>query len=134
MNKRRRILRRWLRYGEYGPGNSSDDGTHSGIVMTFCPNLFQQFEFVLQQLIQYRLYFNVANDMCVGMGNHNKGDKFGIASDPEFGKHSDFRAHPLPFGMTKGGAYVSFASVIVLCRIALGVTQPTRVGRRIGSF
>lgn len=133
MNKRRRILRRGLPYGEHDPGNPSDDGEHGIIFMAICANQFRQFEFVQQQWIQYGLDFNVGNDTCPVIGKHDKGDKFVIASDPESGKPPYICADPPPFVTTKGGEYFFIPSLTALCMIAMGIIDPTGVGRRIGA-
>ena len=125
MNKRRRILRRGLPYGEHDPGNRSDDGEHGIIFMAICANLFRQFEFVQQQWIQYGLDFNVGNDTCPVIGKHDKGDKFVITSDPESGKPPYICADPPPFVTAKGGEYFFIPSLTALCMIAMGIIDPT---------
>ncbi len=125
MNKRCRILRRGLPYGEHDPGNPSDDGEHGIIFMAICANLFRQFEFVQQQWIQYGLDFNVGNDTCLVIGKHGKGDKFVIASNPESGKPPYICADPPPFVTAKGGEYFFIPSLTALCMIAMGIIDPT---------
>ncbi len=125
MNKRRRILRRGLPYGEHDPGNPSDDGEHGIIFMAICANLFRQFEFVQQQWIQYGLDFNVGNDTCPIIGHHEEGSKFVIASDPETGKPPFICADLKPFVTTRGGEYFFLPSLTALRMIAMGVIDPT---------
>lgn len=125
LNKRRRILRRGLPYGEHDPDNPTDDGEHGIIFMAICASLFRQFEFVQQQWIQYGLDFNVGNDTCPVIGKHDKGDKFVIASDPESGKPPYICADPPPFVTTKGGEYFFIPSLTALRMIAMGVIDPT---------
>ena len=125
LNKRRRILRRGLPYGEYQPDNPTDDGEHGIIFMAICSSLFRQFEFVQQQWIQYGLDFNVGNDTCPIIGHHDKGAKFVIASDPETGKPPYICAELPPFVTTRGGEYFFIPSLTALRMIAMGVIDPT---------
>ena len=125
LNKRRRILRRGLPYGQHDPNNPTDDGEHGIIFMAICASLFRQFEFVQQQWIQYGLDFNVGNDTCPVIGKHDSGDKFVIASDPESGKPPFICADPPPFVTTKGGEYFFIPSLTALRMIAMGVIDPT---------
>lgn len=124
LNKRRRILRRGLPYGTFDP-DSPDDGDHGIIFIVVCTSIFRQFEFVQQQWIQYGLDFNVGNDTCPILGNHDERSKFVIAADPASG-NPPFVCPAMPqFVTTKGGDYFFLPSMTALQMIAMGSVDPT---------
>ncbi len=124
LNKRRRILRRGLPYGQYR-GRENDDGNHGINFIVMCASLFRQFEFVQQQWIQYGLDFNAGNDTCPIVGNREGSAKFVIPADPG-GDKAPFICDPLPqFVTTRGGDYFFVPSMSALRMIAMGVVDPT---------
>ena len=125
LNKRRRILRRGLPYGAFDE-NAPDDGDQGVIFIVICADIFRQFEFVQQQWIQYGLDFNVGNDTCPLLGNHDeKTSKFVIASDPD-SKKPPFVCPAMPqFVNTRGGDYFFLPSMTALRMIAMGTVDPT---------
>ncbi len=123
LNKRRRILRRGLPYGD-GGANMGEKGI---VFMAVCANLFRQFEFLQQQWIQYGLDFNAGNDTCPVIGHHvkNGGAKFVIPSDPESGKPPYICNNIPPLVNTKGGEYFFIPGMTALRMIAMGIVDPT---------
>lgn len=125
LTNRRRILRRGLPYGAFEPDNT-DDRTERGVIfIAICANLFRQFEFVLQQWMNYGLDLNAGNDTCPLLGYHQPGSKFMIQADPE-GEDTPWVMNELPqFIETRGGEYFFVPSLNTLNMIALGVVDPT---------
>ncbi len=124
INKRRRILRRGLPYGKSDP-NSLDNDEHGIIFIAICTDIFRQFEFVQQQWLHYGLDFNVGNDTCPLVGNHDQDSKFVIASDPREGK-PPFICHSMPqFVTIRGGDYFFMPSMTALQMITMGIVDPT---------
>lgn len=125
LNKRRRILRRGLPYGDPTPGAGSDD-TEQGIAfMAICASLFRQFEFVQQQWIQYALDFNQGNNTCPLVGNHEVHKRHIIPADPKSDK-PPYVCDGLPqFVETRGGDYFFLPSMTALRMIAMGSIDPT---------
>ena len=125
LNKRRRILRRGLPYGEPTAGAGTDK-TEQGIAfMVICANIFRQFEFVQQQWIQYGLDFNQGNNTCPLLGNHAVHKRHAIPSDPASGKPA-YVCDDLPqFVETRGGEYFFLPSLTALRMMAMGIVDPT---------
>lgn len=125
LTNRRRILRRGLPYGPFDPANNDDDTERGVIFIAMCANLYRQFEFVLQQWINYGLDFRAGNDTCPMLGLHEDGAKFVIQADPD----SDSTPWVMPnlkqFVETRGGEYFFVPSINTLNMIALGVVDPT---------
>lgn len=126
LTNRRRILRRGLPYGAFAPENRDDTAERGVIFIAMCANIFRQFEFVLQQWINYGLDFKVGNDTCPLLGYHPKNDaKFMIQTDPE-GDDCPWVMNAIPqFVETRGGEYFFVPSINTLNMIALGVVDPT---------
>jgi len=125
LNKRRRILRRGLPYGEPTPGAGTDE-TEQGIAfMVICASIFRQFEFVQQQWIQYGLDFNQGNNTCPLLGNHSMHKRHTIPSDPATGKPSYICDNLPQFVETRGGEYFFLPSLTALRMMAMGIVDPT---------
>jgi deferrochelatase/peroxidase EfeB len=125
LNNRRRILRRGLPYGAVDPAAPDDAGEHGIIFLAVCASLFRQFEFVQQQWIQYGLDFNVGNDTCPLLGNHDSAAKFVIPADPASG-HPPFICDRLPqLVEPRGGDYFFLPSMTALRMIGMGLVDPT---------
>lgn len=125
LNNRRRILRRGLPYGAVGAAGAADDGEHGIIFLAICSSLFRQFEFVQQQWIEYGLDFNVGNDTCPVVGNHDAEAKYVIPVDPA-GAGAPFVCQPMPqFVESRGGDYFFVPSLTALRMIGMGIVDPT---------
>ncbi len=116
-------MRRGLPYG--ASGVADDAGEHGFIFMAICASLFNQFEFIQQQWIQYGDSFNVGNDTDPIVGMRRSGAKFVIPSDPA-GTAPPFICANLPqFVETRGGEYFFIPSLTALRQIAMGTVDPT---------
>ncbi|MEO1092902.1 MAG: peroxidase [Pseudomonadota bacterium] len=125
LNKRRRILRRGLPYGDAGLGEG-DDATEQGVIfMAIGTSLFRQFEFVQQQWLEYGLDFNLGNDTCPLLGDHSTHKRHVIPSDPNSGKPPFVMGNLRTFVETRGGDYFFLPSMTALRMIAMGSTDPT---------
>lgn len=125
LNKRRRILRRGLPYGDTGI-DEGDDSTEQGVIfMVVNSSIFRQFEFVQQQWIEYGLDFNVGNNTCPLLGNHEVHKRHLIPSDPNSGKRPYVIDKLKTFVETRGGDYFFLPSMSALRMIAMGSTDPT---------
>jgi deferrochelatase/peroxidase EfeB len=123
LSNRRRILRRGLPYG--ASGIVDDASEHGFIFMAICASLFNQFEFIQQQWIQYGDSFNVGNDTDPIVGMRRSGAKFVIPSDPA-GTAPPFICANLPqFVEMRGGEYFFLPSLTALRQIAMGAVDPT---------
>ncbi|MEM9098112.1 MAG: hypothetical protein AAGC79_06250, partial [Pseudomonadota bacterium] len=128
LNKRRRILRRGLPYGDsslFEKGTKSDKTEQGVAMMIICANLFRQFEFVQQQWIQYGLDFNSGNNTCPLLGDHAKHNRFTIPSDPSKGGCPFIMAEMPTFVEPRGGEYFFIPSMTALRMIANGSVDPT---------
>ncbi|MEE9345776.1 MAG: hypothetical protein V3U88_09250 [Methylococcales bacterium] len=125
LNKRRRILRRGLPYGSSELGVGNDTSEQGVIFMVLCANIFRQFEFVQQQWIQYGLDFNVGNNTCPLLGNHDHHKRHVIPSDPATGKPPYVMSKLKTFVETRGGDYFFIPSVTALRMMAMGIVDPT---------
>lgn len=123
LNNRRRILRRGAPYGET---KNDDDSEHGIVFMALCANIQRQFEFILQQWLQYGLDSGTGNDDCPLLGARLGGDKkFIIPVDPK-GDQAPFICTGLPkFVETRGGEYFFLPSLTALRMIGMGVVDPT---------
>lgn len=124
LTNRRRILRRGLPYGRFDP--EDDDNVERGVIfIAMCANLSRQFEFVLQQWINYGLDLNQGNDTCPLLGYHTDRSKFIIQSEPG-SETGPWVLTALPqFVETRGGEYFFVPSLNTLSMIALGIVDPT---------
>ena len=125
LNKRRRILRRGLPYGPSELGAGNDNSEQGVIFMVICASIFRQFEFIQQQWIQYGLDFNVGNNTCPLLGNHDRFKRHAIASDPKSGKPPYVMSKLKTFVETRGGDYFFIPSLTALRMIAMGIVDPT---------
>lgn len=125
LNKRRRILRRGLPYGD-PLSRDLDDNTEQGVAMMIVgTGIFRQFEFVQQQWIQYGLDFNEGNNTCPILGDHKTHKRHPIASDPATGKPTYIVNDLKTFVETRGGDYFFLPSMTCLEMIAHGSIDPT---------
>lgn len=127
LNKRRRILRRGLPYGpSLAEQSDKKDNTEQGVIfMAICGSIFRQFEFIQQQWIQYGLDFNVGNNTCPLLGNHEHHTRYTIASDPESDKPPFIMSKLETFVETRGGDYFFIPSITALRMIGKGIVDPT---------
>ncbi len=125
LNKRRRILRRGLPYGTSDPERPSDDGEHGVIFIAICASLNRQFEFIQQQWMQYGLDFDVGNDTCPLIGNHDPSVRHVVAADPDSGNPPFICADMPNFVTTRGGDYFFIPGINGLRMIAQGAVDPT---------
>lgn len=126
LTNRRRILRRGLPYGPFDSDPDSDSVERGVIFIAMCANIFRQFEFVLQQWINYGLDLNAGNDNCPLLGHHDeKTSKFIIQTDPNSGKAPWIMNSMPQFVDTRGGEYFFVPSLNTLKMIGLGVVDPT---------
>jgi len=114
----RRIMRRGLPYGQWTPEGQpvSDEAEHGVVFMALCASLQEQFEFVLQQWMNYGNDFFQGNDPDPVIGNRAASDKMVIPASPGTGGGS--RPH-VCFGLpqfveTRGGAYFFMPSLTAL--------------------
>ncbi|MGF1658593.1 MAG: Dyp-type peroxidase [Rubrimonas sp.] len=125
LNKRRRIMRRGLPYGDSTPG-AGDDSTEQGVIMmVVCASLFRQYEFVQQQWIQYGLDFNAGNSTCPLVGNHDHYKRFVATGDPSKGQIPYIVDNLKTFVEPRGGEYFFIPSITALRMIARGTVDPT---------
>ena len=125
ITNRRRILRRGLPYGPFDPAVNEDSVERGVIFIAMCSDLFRQFEFVLQQWINFGFDFNAGNDTCPLLGRHHEGSKFVIQADPE-GEVTPWIMNGLPqFVTTRGGEYFFVPGLNTLSMIAMGLVDPT---------
>jgi Dyp-type peroxidase family len=122
LTNRRRVLRRGLPYGEH---TLDDTGEHGVAFMALCASLFNQFEFVQQQWVQYGSSFSVGNDTDPIVGLRRAHAKYVIPADPK-GTGQPFICADLPlFVETRGGEYFFLPSLTALREIAQGSVDPT---------
>ena len=104
----RRIIRRGLPYGAWTPDGQpgDDDAEHGVIFLALCGSLAEQFEFVLQQWINYGNDAQQGNDSDALVGNRAGADKMVVPGDPAAGGYRPHLCFGLPqFIVTRGGAY-----------------------------
>jgi Dyp-type peroxidase family len=129
VDNRRRIIRRGLPYG-IAENPASNDGNHGTIFMCISANIKRQFEFVLQQWINYGNDFKLANDKCPVLGNHaeknGKGDGRMIFGANNISDDPPYFLNELPrFIETRGGEYFFIPSLTALRMIAEKIVDPT---------
>lgn len=125
VTNRRRILRRGLPYGTFDPQANDETAERGVIFIAMCANIFRQFEFVLQQWVNFGMDLNVGNDTCPVLGPHTETSKFVIPADPD-GDTGPWILNALPqFVETRGGEYFFAPSLNTLNMIGLGVVDPT---------
>lgn len=125
LTDRRRILRRGLPYGPFDPDENTDDCERGIIFIALCADIFRQFEFVVQQWINYGLDFNTGNDNCPLLGWHDESSKFIVQTDPESGVPPWILQKLPQFTETRGGEYFLVPSINTLNMIAMGTVDPT---------
>lgn len=114
----RRIIRRGLPYGPWVPEDQpgDDDGEHGVIFIALAASLSEQFEFVLQQWINYGNDFLQGSDPDPLVGNRSASDKMVVPGDPSApGGHRPHVCFGMPqFVVTRGGAYFFMPSITAL--------------------
>ncbi|MDW4496499.1 peroxidase [Sulfitobacter sp. D35] len=124
ISNRRRILRRGLPYGRFDPDNQDADGEHGIIFIGVCANLERQFEFVLQQWINYGMDNNSGNDTCPLLGTRPEDTKFVIQSEPGSDEAPYIMTGIPQFVTTRGGEYFFIPGLTALRMIATGTIDP----------
>lgn len=125
LNKRRRILRRGLPYGNSDPSKNTDETEQGVAMMIIGSSLFRQFEFVQQQWVQYGLDFHQGNNTCPMLGDHKHHTRHTINSDPKSGKPPYVMSKLKTFVECRGGEYFFVPSMTALRMIAMGIVDPT---------
>ncbi len=114
----RRIIRRGLPYGRWIPADEpgDDTGEHGVIFVALCASLQEQFEFVLQQWLNYGNEFSQGNDTDPLMGSRAASDKMVIPGDASApGGHRPHVCFGLPqLVEMRGGAYFFMPSITAL--------------------
>jgi Dyp-type peroxidase family len=129
VDNRRRIVRRGLPYGK-AENSGSNDGNHGTIFMAINASIKRQFEFVLQQWINYGNDFKLANDKDPVLGNHaelnGKGQGRMVFGSNSADDDPPYFLNELPrFIETRGGEYFFVPSLTALHMIAEGIVDPT---------
>jgi len=98
--------------------------------MSINASIKRQFEFVLQQWINYGNDFKLANDKCPVLGNHSeingKGDGKMVFGSNNIEDGPPYFLNELPrFVETRGGEYFFIPSLTALRMIAEGIVDPT---------
>jgi hypothetical protein len=114
-----------LPYGQVVGAAAPTDRERGVIFLAVCADLERQFEFVLQQWINYGMDMNSGNDACPMIGAHDASAKFVVASDPDSGRPPFFLGELPQFVETRGGDYFFIPSVTTLRSIANGTVDPT---------
>lgn len=130
VDNRRRIIRRGLPYGFSADDTSSNEGNHGTIFMTINANIKRQFEFVLQQWVNYGNDFKLANDKDPIVGNHDENEGTGngrliIQASGETETAPHFLSEMPRFLETRGGEYFFIPSLTALRMIACAMVDPT---------
>ena len=127
LDNRRRMIRRGLPYGV--ATDRTKPGLQGTIIMTIVASIKRQFEFVVQQWLNYGNDFRLANDKDPIMGNHSitenpNGGRMII--EGKKGEREPYFLSGLPrFVETRGGEYFFVPSVTALRMIAEGIVDPT---------
>jgi Dyp-type peroxidase family len=122
LDNRRRLIRRGLPYGTSTP--ESNDGEHGTIIITIVANIKRQFEFVIQQWLNYSNDFNLANDKDTITGNQEK-DNGRMVIEGDEKTPPKFLMNIPQFIETRGGVYLFIPSITALNLIADGMVDPT---------
>ncbi len=125
LSNRRRILRRGLPYGSFDPDHPEASEEHGIIFIACCADLKRQFEFVLQQWINYGMDVNSGNDTCPVIGPHATNEKFIIPADKSTGGQPYVMNAIKQFVTTRGGEYFFMPSITVIRMIGAGMVDPT---------
>jgi Dyp-type peroxidase family len=130
VDNRRRIIRRGLPYGSTNGDTTSNDGNHGTIIMSIHANIKRQFEFVVQQWLNYGNDFKLANDKDPLCGNHNelegKGDgRMVIQATSVTDSPPHFLSEMPRFIETRGGEYFFLPSLTALRMISEKIVDPT---------
>ena len=125
LDNRRRIIRRGLPYGV--PTLDSNDKEHGTIIMTIVSNIKRQFEFVIQQWLNYGNDFKLANDKDPITGNMGEeGGQMVIEGNPALPDDPAKFLLEIPrFVETRGGVYLFLPSITSLNMIGKGIVDPT---------
>ncbi len=122
LDNRRRMIRRGLPYGISTP--DSNDGEHGTIIMTIVANIKRQFEFVVQQWLNYGNDFKLANDKDPITGDQDdEGGRLVIEGDDN--NVPKFLSGIPRFIETRGGVYLFIPSLTALKYISEGIVDPT---------
>ena len=129
VDNRRRIIRRGLPYG-IAESPKSNDGNHGTIFMSINANIKRQFEFVLQQWMNYGNDFKLANDKDPIIGNHaeynGNGDGRMVIQAASLEERPPYFLSDMPrFIETRGGEYFFIPSITALRMIAEKIVDPT---------
>lgn len=123
LDNRRRMIRRGLPYGKAETPDSKD-GNHGTIIMTICASIKRQFEFVVQQWINYGNDFRLGNDKDPIVGNHGpEGGRMIIEGSKDIAPY--FVSKIPQFIEPRGGEYFFIPSITALRMIATGRVDPT---------
>ncbi len=125
ISNRRRILRRGLPYGSFDPDKTGGKQEHGVIFLAVCTSLERQFEFVLQQWLNYGMDMNAGNDTCPMLGTRPENSKFVIPADPESGKPPFIMDRIPRFVTARGGEYFFLPSLTALRMMGSGTVDPT---------
>lgn len=122
LDNRRRLIRRGLPYGVSTA--DSNEGEHGTIIMTIVSNIKRQFEFVIQQWLNYGNDFKLANDKDVITGNQH-GNNGRMILEGKGDKAPKFLMDIPQFIETRGGVYLFIPSITALSLIGNGIVDPT---------
>ncbi|MDW3191190.1 MAG: hypothetical protein R8G66_02460 [Cytophagales bacterium] len=122
LDNRRRMIRRGLPYGI--ATMESNEGEHGTIIMTIVANIKRQFEFVVQQWLNYGNDFKLANDKDPITGNQDEdGGRLIIEGDEK--QLPKYLAGIPRFIETRGGVYLFIPSLTAIKYISEGIVDPT---------
>ena len=122
LDNRRRLIRRGLPYGV--STSDSNDGEHGTIIMTIVADIKRQFEFVIQQWLNYGNDFKLANDRDPITGNQKESTGRMVLEGGE-GQAPKFLMDIPQFIETRGGVYLFIPSITALNLIGEGRVDPT---------
>jgi deferrochelatase/peroxidase EfeB len=123
LDNRRRMIRRGLPYGK-AETTDSTYGNHGTIIMTICASIKRQFEFVVQQWINYGNDFKLGNDKDPMLGNHGpEGGRMIVEGSKDIAPY--FISKIPQFIEPRGGEYFFIPSITALRMITTGRVDPT---------